>query len=448
MFHRSPPIRTGASDQLSPHASNFGSPNIDGRTHMNLNSYLKLMVQQLASDLFLSVGAPAGIKIEGRTQPVDGVAMTVPQIEGIARELMSEDQRAEFAGTLEMNLAHDEAGAGRFRINLYRQRGDIAIAIRYIPDRIPAIEELNLPPILKDLIMLPQGLVLIVGPSGSGKSTALASMIDYRNTKTTGHILTVEEPIEYLHTHKKSIVDQREVGLDTLSCANALKNAMRESPDVIMIGEIRDRETMQAAISYAETGHLCLSTLHSTNANQTLERIINFFPEDTRSQVLLDLSLNLRAVVSLRLLHGAASRRIPAVEVLLKTPYVSDLIAKGQVDLLRDAMKESTDNGMQSFGDALFHLYRDGKISYEEALSHADSRNDLQLRLRLSGDTSRDASATEAERMHLEPLAGAPGQIDPGAWLGTSIGSHEAANRHREARLRAQTNSSGPVRPA
>jgi len=372
---------------------------------MNLKNHLRLMVQQVASDLFLSVGAPPGIKIEGRTQPVGTVPLTAGEIEAIAHDLMNEDQRVEFARNLEMNLAHAEEGVGRFRINIYRQRGDVALAIRYITERIPGIGELNLPPILKDLVMLPRGLVLIVGSTGSGKSTALASMIDHRNALMTGHILTVEEPIEYLHAHRKSIVDQREIGLDTISYGNALKNAMREAPDVIMIGEIRDRETMQAAISYAETGHLCLSTLHSNNANQTLERIINFFPEEARPQLLLDLSLNLQAVVSLRLLRGMNGHRIPAVEILLKTPYVSDLIAKGQVELLKDAMKESGDIGMQTFDDALFRLYRDGRISYDEAIGHADSRNDLQLRIRLSGDASHAGAEGAAGEMHLEPRA-------------------------------------------
>jgi len=399
---------------------------------MNLKNHLKLMVQQVASDLFLSVGAPPGIKIEGRTQYVGSDPLTASEIEGIAHDLMDDDERAEFARTLEMNLAHSEEGVGRFRVNIYRQRGDVAIAIRYITERIPAIDELNLPPILRDLIMLPRGLVLIVGSTGSGKSTALASMIDHRNGLMAGHILSVEEPIEYLHAHRKSIVDQREIGLDTISYANALKNAMREAPDVIMIGEIRDRETMQAAISYAETGHLCLSTLHSNNANQTLERIINFFPEDARPQLLLDLSLNLQAVVSLRLLRGVSGHRIPAVEILLKTPYVSDLIAKGQVDLLKDAMKESTDIGMQTFDDALFRLYRDGRISYEEAIGHADSRNDLQLRIRLSGDLSHAGDEGAAGDMRLEPQAAPVERVDTGIWIEDSLGGqhqHEFARR-------------------
>ena len=392
---------------------------------MDIGSYLKLMARQKASDLFLSVGAPPGIKIEGQTHHLGYVALTSAEVEHMAQELMNEEQRAQFAQTLEMNLAHAEEGIGRFRINLYRQRGDVAIAIRYITEEIPSIEALNLPPVLKDLILLPRGLVLIVGSTGSGKSTALASMIDYRNERMTGHILTVEEPVEYLHRHKESIVDQREIGLDTMSYANALKNAMREAPDVIMIGEIRDRETMQAAISYAETGHLCLSTLHSNNANQTLERIINFFPEAARPQLRLDLSLNLQAVISLRLLHGLDGHRVPAVEILLKSPYVSDLIAKGEVDLLKDAMKMAVDRGMQTFDESLFRLYAAGRISLETALDNADSRNDLQLRITLSGlDSANPAAARE---MSIEPVdkPDAKKEPDGGQWIADSLGGQQ-----------------------
>ena len=386
---------------------------------MDLKGYLKQMAQDRASDLFLSVGAPPGIKIEGSTHPLGDVPLTAAEVEGMAQELMSKDQRIQFASSLEMNLAHAERGVGRFRINIYRQRGDVAMVIRYITEQIPALDELNLPPILKDLIMLPRGLVLLVGATGSGKSTALASMIDYRNSHATGHILTVEEPIEYLHRHKESIVDQREIGLDTMSYANALKNAMREAPDVIMIGEIRDRDTMQDAISYAETGHLCLSTLHSNNANQTLERIINFFPDVARPQLLLDLSLNLQAVISLRLLQGLDGHRIPAIEVLLKTSYVSDLIAKGEVDMLKEAMKVAVDRGMQTFDESLYRLYRNGKISFEQAIEHADSRTDLLLRIRLSGDQT--GKTTEGEELRIEPQ---PRESDSpagsGAWIGDS----------------------------
>ena len=387
---------------------------------MDIRHYLRLMARQRASDLFLSVGAAPGLKIDGVTHHLGDVALTSDEVAEVARGLMNEEQRDQFARTFEMNLALAERGVGRFRVNCYRQRGEPAVAIRFITDRIPSIEELNLPPILKELIMLPRGLVLVVGSTGSGKSTTLASMIDYRNARQTGHILTVEEPIEYLHTHKESIVDQREIGIDTQSYAAALKNAMREAPDVIMIGEIRDRRTMQAAIAYAETGHLCLSTLHANNANQTLDRIVNFFPETAHRQLLLDLSLNLQAVVSQRLLRGVNGRRIPAVELLLRTAYVADLIGKGEVDQLKEAMKASHDRGMQTFDQSLFDLYDAGKISLDEALDNADSRNDLQLRIRLRGDGIEGLGA--AEPLRVEAPAAPPAPVDPGTWIDDSLG--------------------------
>ena len=352
---------------------------------MELTPYLNLMAQQNASDLLFSAGAPPGIKIDGTTRHLGETPVSGEDIRAMAYSIMSERQQRDFEATLEMNLALSLGDAGRFRVNLYRQRGEVAIAIRYITHLIPGIEALHLPQLLKDIVMLPRGLVLVVGSTGSGKSTTLASMIDHRNTHQTGHILTVEEPIEYVHSHKRSMVDQREVGLDTQSYANALKNAMREAPDVIMIGEIRDRETMQAAISYAETGHLCLSTLHANNANQTLDRIINFFPESARQQLLIDLSLNLKAVVGQRLLRGLRVKRIPAVEVLLTSPFVADLIQKGEIAAIREAMKQGNEIGMQTFDQALYALYAKGEISYSEALHHADSRTDLALKVRLQG---------------------------------------------------------------
>jgi len=354
---------------------------------MDLNHYLQMLAERSASDLFLSPGAPPNIKIEGLTRHVGTKPLTALDVREMAYSVMNERQQAQFEDEWEMNLALAMGDIGRFRINVYRQRGDIAMAVRYVTNKIPSIEELNLPPLLKDLIMLPRGLILFVGAAGSGKSTTMASMIDYRNQNRTGHILTVEEPIEYMHSHKQSIVDQREVGLDTHSYATALKNAMREAPEVIMIGEIRDRETMQQAITYAETGHLCLSTLHANNANQTLDRIINFFPETARTQVLLDMSLNLKAVISQRLLKSvhANVRRVPAVEVLLSSPYVSDLIIKGEIGAIKEAMKHSTEIGMQTFDESLFRLFAAGQISYEDAIEVADSRTDLALRIRLQG---------------------------------------------------------------
>ncbi|OGT55758.1 MAG: type IV pili twitching motility protein PilT [Gammaproteobacteria bacterium RIFCSPHIGHO2_12_FULL_63_22] len=354
---------------------------------MDLNHYLQMLADRSASDLFLSPGAPPNIKIEGLTRHVGTKLLTALDVRDMAYSVMNERQQAQFEDEWEMNLALAMGDIGRFRINVYRQRGDIAMAVRYVTNKIPSIEELNLPTLLKDLIMLPRGLILFVGAAGSGKSTTMASMIDYRNQNRTGHILTVEEPIEYMHSHKQSVVDQREVGLDTRTYATALKNAMREAPDVIMIGEIRDRETMQQAITYAETGHLCLSTLHANNANQTLDRIINFFPETARTQVLLDMSLNLKAVISQRLLKSvhANVRRVPAVEVLLSSPYVSDLIIKGEIGAIKEAMKHSTEIGMQTFDESLFRLFAAGQISYQDAIEVADSRTDLALRIRLQG---------------------------------------------------------------
>jgi twitching motility protein PilU len=349
---------------------------------VEIESFLHAMVKHDASDLFLSAGAVPGIKIEGKTRRLGDRALTAPEVRQLAYAMLSDKQVAEFERDLELNLAIALQSLGRFRINLFRQRGSVAMVVRYIQSEIPSIEALNLPTILHELIMEPRGLILVVGSTGSGKSTTLASMIDYRNQNTTGHILTIEDPIEFLHAHKKSIVDQRELGLDTHSYHNALKNAMREAPDVILIGEIRDAETMKHAISYADTGHLCLSTLHSNNANQTMDRIINFFPDSAHHQLFQDLSEHLKAIISQRLIPTVDGKRVPAVEILIRTPYIADLIAKRDVDSLKDAMKEGAQSGMQTFDQALLKLYEDGRISEEEALEHADSRNDLGLAIR------------------------------------------------------------------
>lgn len=361
---------------------------------MELTAFLSLMATKRASDLFLSAGAPPSIKIEGVTRHLGETALGSDAIRNMAYSIMNERQQKEFESTWEMNLAVALGEQGRFRVNIYRQRGEIALAARFITNQIPSLESLHLPALLKDIIMLPRGLVLVVGSTGSGKSTTLASMIDYRNENRTGHILTVEEPIEYVHTHKASVVDQREIGLDTQSYGNALKNAMREAPDVIMIGEIRDRETMQAAIAYAETGHLCLSTLHANNANQTLDRILNFFPDSARHQLLIDLSLNLKAVIGQRLLHGVRVKRIPAVEILLSTAYIADLIEKGEIATIRDAIKQGNEVGMQTFDQSLYVLYAQGEITYQEALENADSHTDLALRVRLEGPAPSGDQAT------------------------------------------------------
>ena len=350
---------------------------------MDLMPYLALMAQKQASDLFMSVGAPPCIKIDGVTSAIAPDRLSTAEVSAMALSVMNDRQQRDFAADWEMNLALGIEGVGRFRINLYRQRGEPALAVRYITDRIPTIEELHLPARLKDIVMMQRGLVLLVGATGTGKSTTLAAMIDHRNAGVTGHILCVEDPIEYVHAHRMSVVDQREIGFDTKSYEQALKNALRQAPDVILIGEVRDRETMQAAIAYADTGHLCLATLHASNANQALDRIINLFPESARLQLLIDLSLNLKAVIGQRLLKGAQSKRIPAVEIMLLTPYIADLIAKGDVSTVRDAMKAGREIGMQTFDQALFDLYVRGEIALDEALAHADSKTDLGLRIRL-----------------------------------------------------------------
>jgi twitching motility protein PilU len=386
-------------------------------THMNaaLPDYLRRMVDAKASDLFFSVGAPPALKIDGVIAPLDEPALTADAVDALALQAMSDRQEREFDETLEMNLAIDMADAGRFRVNVYRQRGNPAIAVRFITSQIPTLEQLNLPPLLHDLALVPRGLVLVVGAAGTGKSTTLASMIDHLNTQQAVHVLTVEDPIEYLHTHKKSIVDQREVGLDTRSYANALRNTMREAPDVLMIGEIRDQETMQAAIAYAETGHLCLATLHANNANQALDRIVNFFPDSAHHQLFVDLSLNLKAVISQRLLRGVDGRRLPAVEILLWSPFVAELIEKGEIAAIRDAMKQSFELGMLTFDESIYRLYAAGRISYDEAMDNADSRTDLGLRIRLEGPPPPGGDRDELAGARVEGLdaAGRPESPEP-----------------------------------
>ena len=365
---------------------------------MDLDRCLREMVTRNGSDLFLSAGAAPALKVEGETRLLEAPVLAAKEIDAVADLLLDEAQKRIFAQAHEMNIGITRAPMGRFRVNVYRQRGNTAIAIRMVPERIPTIESLNLPPILKDLIMFPRGLVLVVGASGSGKSTTLAAMIDHRNRHRGGHILTIEDPIEFLHRHEQSIVDQREVGYDTTSFADALRNAMREAPDVIMIGEVRDRETMEQALVYAQTGQLCLATLHANNANQALDRVLGFFPEGAHKQVLMDLAFNLKAVISQRLLHNAkGGRRVPAVEVLLQTSHISDLILKGEIFKLKEAMKQGIDSGMMTFEESLLRLYQAGQITLDEALDNADSRADLALRVRLSEPL--DAMLAEKQRL-------------------------------------------------
>lgn len=351
---------------------------------MDIGYFLKLMAEKNASDMFLTTGAPVNIKVEGKLYPLGSTGLPTGMVKKIAYSLMDEGQVPQFERDLELNMAIAVKDAGRFRVNVFKQRGEVGMVIRAIKSEIPTIEQLRLPPILKDIIMEPRGLVLVVGSTGSGKSTTLAAMIDHRNTHTTGHILTVEDPIEFLHRHKKSIVNQREVGLDTHGFHNALKNAMREAPDVILIGEILDQTTMEAAISFAETGHLCLATLHSNNADQTLERILNFFPEAAHNNILMNLSLNLKSVVSQRLVVGVDGKRLPSTEILINTPMIRDIIRRGQVHEVKEAMESSLQEGMQTFDQDLFRMYKDGKIELEEALRKADSYDGLALKIRLS----------------------------------------------------------------
>ena len=360
---------------------------------MDIGYFLKLMAEKGASDMFLTTGAPVNIKVEGRLYPLGNTGLPGGMVKKIAYSLMDEGQVPAFERDLEANMAIAVKDAGRFRVNVFKQRGEVGMVIRAIKSEIPNIEALKLPDVLKEVITAPRGLVLVVGATGSGKSTSLAAMIDYRNTNSSGHILTIEDPIEFLHRHKRSIVNQREVGLDTHTYADALKNAMREAPDVILIGEIRDVDTMEAAIAFSETGHLCLATLHSNNADQTLERILNFFPEAAHKNVLMNLSLNLKAVISQRLIMGKDGKRIPAVEILINTPMIRDLMRRGQVHEIKEAMDRSLEEGMQTFDQALFRLYKEGKVELEEALNKADSRDGLALKIRLAeggGDTPHD----------------------------------------------------------
>ncbi|MFN7856318.1 MAG: PilT/PilU family type 4a pilus ATPase [Acidovorax sp.] len=349
---------------------------------------LDVMVRERASDLFMMAGAKPTIKRQGMFVPLGRQPLTPDSVRELAYSILRPDQQHEFETTMDCDLSIDTPEGERFRVNVHMQRGQVGMVVRHVAASIPRLDELGLPPVIGKLAFLKRGLVLTVGAAGSGKTTTLAAILDHRNANTGGHILTVEDPIEYLHTHKKSLVTQREVGIDTRTYEEALRRAMREAPNVIMIGEIRDRATMQHALHYAESGHLCVSTLHANNANQAVQRIINFFPETAHRQLLMDLSLNLSAVIALRLVPGLAGHLVPATEIMLRTPFVAELIQKGQIDELKTAIIRSSEQGMCSFDQSLLALVDAGSISPEEAIAHADNRTDVSLRLRLAAGNS------------------------------------------------------------
>ncbi|RMD71033.1 MAG: PilT/PilU family type 4a pilus ATPase [Gammaproteobacteria bacterium] len=369
-----------------------------------VHKLLRLLLERKGSDLFITAGFPPAIKVNGRVTPVSETPLTPAHTQEIASAVMNDKQMAQFDAHKEANFAISLPGEARFRTSAFVQRDSVGLVMRPIPTVIPSFEELHLPPILRDIAMTKLGLVLFVGGTGTGKSTSLAAMVDYRNEHDYGHIITIEDPIEFLHRHKHCIVTQREVGVDTESYAEALKNTLRQAPDVILIGEIRERETMEHGIAFAETGHLCLSTLHANNTNQAMDRIINFFPEDRRPQLLMDLSFNLKAVVSQRLIPRQDGQgRIPAVEVMINTPLMSDLLLKGKFHEIKDLMARSNELGMQTFDQSLFNLFEAGHISFEQALKNADSINDLRLRIKLESQRAkREDIFKVAERFTLQ----------------------------------------------
>jgi twitching motility protein PilU len=370
---------------------------LDHDQHGGLIAYLKLMALHGASDLFLSVGVAPTLKIQGAIHHLNMPPMPSDSVKGLAESIMNETQKREFERELECDFAVAIKDIGRYRINLFVQRGQVAMSVRYVKFQIPTVDQLHLPPVISQLAMEKRGLILAVGAAGAGKSTAIAAMLEYRNQHAEGHILTVEDPIEYLHKHRKCIINQREIGLDTHSYKEALSHALRESADVIMIGEIRDLDTMQHALNYADTGLLCISTLHANNAYEAIERILGFFPDEARKQVLLDLSMNLKAVIALRLIRGLQERLVPAVEVMQLTPRIADLIRRGQVDLIRDAIAKSVEPGVQTFDQSLYDLYMQGIISMNQAIENADSKTDLALRIRLTTNQNPDISSMEIQ---------------------------------------------------
>ena len=356
---------------------------------------LRLMLSKRASDMFITAGFPPAFKVDGKMTPVSSQPLTPQHTSELARAIMNDKQAAEFEATKECNFAINPPGIGRFRVNAFVQQQRVGIVLRTITTAIPKLDDLGLPATLKDVVMSKRGLVIFVGGTGSGKSTSLAAMIGHRNEHSHGHIITIEDPVEYVHEHINCVITQREVGVDTDSWEAALKNTLRQAPDVILIGEIRERETMEHAIAFAETGHLCMGTLHANSANQALDRVINFFPEERRAQLLMDLSLNLRAIVAQRLIPLKEGKgRAAAIEIMLNSPLISDLIFKGEVHEIKEIMKKSRELGMQTFDMALFELYEAGKISYEDAMRNADSMNELRLQIKLKGGEAKDRDMT------------------------------------------------------
>ena len=362
---------------------------------MSLVKYLQVLAKHDGSDLYLSTGAVPSAKFQGTLKTLGKEALKPGQINQMVQAILDDEQKQEFEEEMELNMAISIAGGGRFRLNIFRQKHEVSVVARNIVAEIPDFDKLGLPEVLKDVVMAKRGLILFVGGTGSGKSTSLASLIDYRNTNSGGHIITIEDPIEYVHKHKKSIVNQREIGVDTKSFHAALKNTLRQAPDVILIGEIRDRETMEHALAFAETGHLAISTLHANNANQALDRIVNFFPEERRPQLLQDIGLNMQGIISQRLIPTIDNKRVAAVEVLLGNKTIQDLIMKGDTGGIKEIMTKSENLGMQTFDAALFKLHKAGKISLDEALKNADSENNLRLRIKLNqgDDSSNDSSS-------------------------------------------------------
>jgi twitching motility protein PilU len=361
-----------------------------------MQELLKRVVERAASDMFITAGFPPAIKIDGEIRPQMERALTSEQSAMLVRAIMNDRQTKEFDATKECNFAIAPPGIGRFRVSAFVQQGNVGCVIRLINAKIPSFEELDLPPVLKEVVLSKRGLVIVVGGTGSGKSTTLASMVGYRNDKTRGHIVTIEDPVEYVHQHKGCVITHREVGVDTESWHNALKNTLRQAPDVILIGEIRDRETMEYGIQFAETGHLVLATLHANSSNQALDRVINFFPEERREQLLMDMSLNIRALISQRLIpREAGPGRIAAMEIMLNSPLIQDLIFRGDVTKIKEVMARSTRIGMKTFDQALFDLYEQGHISYEDALRNSDSKNELRLRVKL--ESKRESKPVETD---------------------------------------------------